>query len=155
MFSLLLAATVTIAMPTTPLPATPVPQSLPRISVKAPRAELNLQVANTESQRELGLMSVTKLPPHSGMIFVFDTDGPVEFWMKDTLLPLDMVFVGPDGKVRRVSERVPVVPLDTPDGTIPRRSGNAKYVIELAAGEAREDGIVPGVTLLGVTSQSP
>ncbi|MEO9262888.1 MAG: DUF192 domain-containing protein [Candidatus Baltobacteraceae bacterium] len=146
---MLLAALVTISSP-----ATPAPQFLAKISVQAPRAKLTLQVARTEEQRERGLMSVTKLVPRTGMVFVFDTDGPVEFWMKDTLVPLDMVFVSADGTVRSVASRVPIVPLDTPDDKIPRRKGNAKFVIELAAGEAAKDGISPGATLLGVTAEA-
>ena len=127
--------------------ATPAPQKLPTIAVQAPKATLTLQVANTEDERERGLMSVTKLPLHAGMLFVFDEDQPVEFWMKDTLLPLDMIFVGTDGTVRSVAASVPVVPLDTPDQKIPRRQGTAKYVLELAAGEAAKDGIRNGIKL--------
>ncbi len=54
-------------------------------------------------------MDRKSVAPHTGMIFVFDGDGPVEFWMKDTLEPLDMIFVGADGKVRRIYANVPVV----------------------------------------------
>jgi hypothetical protein len=127
--------------------ATPAPQHLPTIAVHAPFATLTLQVANTEEQRETGLMSVTDLPVHTGMVFVFDQDSPVEFWMKDTLVPLDMVFVAANGTVRSVAANVPVVPEDAPDDSIPRRGGTAKYVIELSAGEAKKDGIAPGVHL--------
>lgn len=128
----------------------PAAQHLPTVTVRAPKAQLVLQVAKTEDERELGLMSVTKLAPHAGMVFVFDQDAPVEFWMKDTLIPLDMVFVGAHGRVRSVAANVPVVPLDTPDDAIPRRTGSAKYVIELAAGEAARDGIVVGTVLTGL-----
>lgn len=127
--------------------ATPPPQQLPVIAVHAPKATLSLQVANTDDERERGLMSVTTLVAHTGMVFVFDEDQPVEFWMKDTLVPLDMIFVAPDGTVRTVAAKVPVVPLDTPDDRIPRRSGNAKYVLELPAGEAARDGIAAGTKL--------
>ncbi|HTX02811.1 MAG TPA: DUF192 domain-containing protein [Candidatus Acidoferrales bacterium] len=127
--------------------ATPAPQHLPTIVVHAPQATLTLQVAKTEDQRETGLMSVTNLPPHTGMVFVFDEDAPVEFWMKDTLVPLDMVFVAADGTVRSVAANVPVVPETAPDSSIPRRGGTAKYVIELPAGEAVNDGIVTGMRL--------
>ena len=127
--------------------ATPAPQSLPRIAIHAPNATLTMQIANTEAEREIGLMSVTKLPPHTGMIFVFETDSTVAFWMKDTLVPLDMVFVGADGTVRSVAANVPVVPENAPDDVIPRRSGTAKYVLELPANEAVRDGILPGTKL--------
>jgi len=59
-----------------------------------------------------------------------------------------MVFVDANGVVRNVAAKVPIVPLDTPDGNIPRRGGVAKYVLELPAGEAQHDGIVPGKKLL-------
>ena len=127
--------------------ATPSPQHLPTITVKAPRATLTLQVAKTEDQRELGLMSVTKLPAHTGMVFVFDQDAPVEFWMKNTFIPLDMVFVGADGQVRAVAAKVPATKADTPDDKIPRRGATAKYVLELPAGESQKDGIADGVRL--------
>ncbi len=124
--------------------STPAPQHLPTITVRAPKATLTLQVASTEDQRETGLMSVTTLPARTGMVFVFDEDAPVMFWMKDTLVPLDMVFVGADGTVRSIAANVPVVPETTPDEQIPRRAGTGKFVIELPAGEARKDGIVVG-----------
>jgi len=128
----------------------PTPQSLAAIAVRAPKALLHLQVARTEPQRERGLMSVTHLPAHTGMIFVFDGDGPVAFWMKDTLIPLDMIFVAPDGTVRRVYAGVPVVPADMADDRIPRETGDAKYVIELPAHEAVADGLSAGVRLKGL-----
>lgn len=131
-----------------PLPSTPpAPQHLSTIIVQAPRAELTLQVAKTEDQRERGLMSVTKVWPHTGMVFVFAKDANVEFWMKNTLVPLDMVFVGPGGEVRSVAANVQATTPDTPDDKIPRRNGNAKYVLELPAGEAEKDGITGGVHL--------
>lgn len=130
--------------------ATPAPQHLATVTVHAPKAELRLQVATTEAQRELGLMSVTKLQPHTGMVFVFPTDDQVAFWMKDTFVPLDMVFVGEDGTVRSVAADVPATTAETPDAQIPRRTGRAMYVIELAAGEAAKDGIAAGAHLDGL-----
>ena len=128
----------------------PPPQALPAITVRAPRARLHLQVAHTEEQRERGLMSVRALPPHTGMIFVFDRDAPVAFWMKDTLIPLDMVFVAQDGSVRRIFASVPVVSPRLPDAQIPLEQGTAKFVIELPAGEAAKDGLLPGARIEGL-----
>jgi uncharacterized protein len=121
--------------------------ALPAITVHAPRTDLTLEVARTESQRERGLMDRASVPPQTGMIFVFDRDGRVDFWMKETLVPLDMIFVGADGTVRRVYANVPVVDPSLPDDRIPREGGDAKYVIELRAGEAASDGIEQGVKL--------
>ncbi len=125
----------------------PTPQTLRVISLRAPAAQLRMQVAATEPQRERGLMGVRKLAPHTGMLFVFDSDAPIEFWMKDTLIPLDMVFVGRNGVVRSVFANVPIVSTDTPDDRIPRRDGVAKYVLELPAGEAARDGLAAGVSI--------
>ncbi len=121
--------------------------TLPPTRVLAPLAELRLETATTPAQRERGLMGRTRLAPHTGMLFVFDSDGPVSFWMKDTLIPLDMIFVATDGTVRDVFTDVRPVPRDTADAAIPLESANARYVIELAAGEAARDGIVCGVRL--------
>ena len=89
----------------------------------------------------------TAIAPHTGMLFVFDRDGAVRFWMKDTLMPLDMVFIGSDGTVRKVYANVPTVSPALPDAEIPLEPGVAKYVIELGAGEAARDGIVEGLRL--------
>jgi uncharacterized protein len=121
--------------------------ALPTVVVRAPAAVLTLEVARNDAQREHGLMDRTAIPPHTGMIFVFDRDQYVEFWMKETLVPLDMIFVGADGTVRRVFANVPVVAATMPDDEIPREGGDAKYVIELPGGEAAPDGIAPGVKL--------
>jgi uncharacterized protein len=120
---------------------------LPTITVHAPRADLTLEVARTPAQREHGLMDRTAVPAHTGMLFVFPSDGPLQFWMKRTLVPLDMIFIGADGTVRQVSANVAVVSPTLPDAQIPREAGSGAYVIELAAGEAAKDGIVPGLKL--------
>jgi len=121
--------------------------ALATIVVHAPKADLTLEVARTESQREHGLMDRRLVSPHTGMLFVFERDENVDFWMKDTLVPLDMIFVAADGTVRRVFSNVRVVAPTLPDEQIPREGAQAKYVIELAAGEASTDGIAAGVKL--------
>jgi uncharacterized protein len=115
--------------------------------VHAPKADITLEVAQTEVERERGLMDRRVILAHNGMIFVFDRDERVSFWMKDTFVPLDMIFVAADGTVRSVFSNAAVVLSGTPDQQIPREAGQAKYVIELPAGEASRDGIVPGITL--------
>lgn len=115
--------------------------------VHAPKANLTLEIARTEAQLERGLMFRQSLPPHSGMIFVFERDEQIAFWMKNTLIPLDMVFIASDGTVRRVFANVPVVPTSTPEDRIPQEQSQARYVIELPAGEAAGDGIAAGVKL--------
>ncbi len=121
--------------------------ALATVVVHAPKADLTLEVARTETQLEHGLMDRRSLPVHTGMIFVFNRDDTVDFWMKDTLVPLDMVFVGADGTVRRVYDNVPVVSPKLTDDRIPREEARARYVIELPAGEASRDGIAAGTKL--------
>lgn len=121
--------------------------ALPTVVVRAPKADLTLEVARTASQREHGLMNRTALPPHTGMIFVFERDEFVDFWMKNTLLPLDMIFIAADGTVRRVYANVPVLHPQPSDYQIPLEGAQAKYVIELPAGEASPDGIAHGLKL--------
>ena len=122
--------------------------ALATIVMPSPKADLHLEVARTPSQREYGLMNRTSVPAHTGMIFVFDSDAPIGFWMKNTLVPLDMIFVAADGTVRQVYANVPVVSPRLPDDKIPIEGPvQAKYVIELHAGEAAQDGIAPGVKL--------
>lgn len=138
-WALLLAAALTPAPSASP--------HTPVVVVQAPRAELLLELARTPAEQERGLMYRTSLPARGGMLFVFANDGPVTFWMKNTLIPLDMLFIASDGTVRQVDADVPVPAPGIGDEQIPRESGFARYVIELRAGEARRDGIEPGVKL--------
>ncbi len=121
--------------------------SLPIVTMNAPRAAMHLWVARSERSHELGLMERTRLDPAQGMIFVFGRNSERDFWMKDTLMPLDMVFIEHDGLVRAVFSRVPVLPPGTPDNAIPLIHARAQYVLELGAGEARRLGIVAGEKL--------
>lgn len=126
------------------------PPHYPAITVHAPKATLRLEVADTEKKRENGMMLRRSVPAHTGMVFVFDADSIVGFWMKNTLVPLDMVFIGSDGSVRAVYSRVPASTLQTPDAKVARRDGEAKFVFELAAGEAALDGLVAGAHVIGL-----
>jgi uncharacterized protein len=118
------------------------------VHVRAPAEVLELRVADTVSKRQYGLMCVRALPARTGMIFVFpDGDNFRDFWMKNTLIPLDMVFVSKNGLVNDVRANVPATKVDTPDERIPHRDGTGSYVIELAAGEAARAGITKGAML--------
>ncbi len=145
---LALAIAPGLASAGTPCPAPSFTPNVVPVAVAAPRAMLELRVANTWETREYGLMCVLRLAPHTGMIFAFSGgDQPRPFWMKNTLIPLDMVFVHKDGVVDSVAANVPSTTPDTPDPDIPRRGGTGTYVIELAGGEAARDGIVAGARL--------
>ena len=131
--------------------ACPTPEQTPNpvpVRVRAPAAVLALRVARTDATREYGLMCVRSLPADAGMIFVFaGGDSRQPFWMKNTLIPLDMVFVLKNGRVNNIDANVPATTVGTPDERLPNYYGTGSYVIELNAGEAERAGIVPGTVL--------
>jgi uncharacterized protein len=98
-----------------------------------------VEVAATPDQRERGLMQRQAMALNAGMLFVFDRDAPVAFWMKNTLISLDMLFVRSDGSIAHIHERA--IPLD--ETAIPSR-GSIRYVLEINGGLARTLGIRPG-----------
>jgi len=131
---------------TCPAP-TETPNPVP-VHVRAPRAVLDVRVANDETTREYGLMCVRALAPNTGMLFVFDDgDSRRAFWMRNTLIPLDMVFVRKDGTVNNIDANVPATTVDTPVESLANYYGTGAFVIELGAGGAARAGIVPGTRL--------
>jgi uncharacterized membrane protein (UPF0127 family) len=109
------------------------------------RHPVALEVADTPSARSRGLSKRAEVPSGTGMLF--DTPGP--FWMRDTLVPLDLVWLSKSGMV--VDEATMPVPAPgTPLHELPlytARSGLAKYAVELPAGWCAEQGVVPGSIL--------
>ena len=117
------------------------------VVVHAPRATLRLALAANDQRRERGLMFVKHVPHAQGMLFVFpDGDQPRSFWMKNTIAPLDMIFVRSDGTVTAVAADVPATSPAHP-GEETTRGGMGTYVIELGAGDAARDGIAVGTNL--------
>lgn len=108
------------------------------------RAAFAVEVADTEATRSLGLMHRPSMPRFSGMLFVFEPPpGPVSFWMENTLIPLDMLFIDQTGRVGHVHHQAR--PLDrTP---IPGGSNDVLYVLEINGGMARRMGIGPGTEM--------
>jgi len=111
--------------------------------------EVALEIAATPDARERGLMYRAALADGHGMLFVFDEDSDHKFWMKDTLIPLDMLFIGADGRI--VGIRPDTTPLSTASIGVGRPS---RYVLEVPGGTAARRGIAPGdrVELRGVPS---
>lgn len=103
----------------------------------------SLEVCSTDGQRALGLMYRRSLPERAGMIFVFPQERENSFWMKNTYIPLDMVFLDKDLKVVGILENVP--PLNEVSRSVGKPS---MYVVELGAGVARRDAIRDGATLV-------
>ena len=98
-----------------------------------------VEVARSLEQQQTGMMNRNSLAPDRGMIFPYDPPQPVAFWMKNTLIPLDMVFISPGGKILRIEDSAVPLSLDqVPSG------GPIEAVLELAGGRSAELGIKPG-----------
>ena len=99
---------------------------------------ITVDVVDTPAGRETGLMYRRSLPKDYGMLFVFPIEIPsMTFWMKNTWVSLDIVFIGADKKVTRVHPRVRASTEKTAYQEIARVGGPAQYVLELPAGAAR------------------
>lgn len=92
-----------------------------------------VQEARTEEEKEKGLQGVTELPEDEGMLFYFDPPEDVSMWMKDTLIPLDIVFINDDEEVVYVEEGVPNTETQM---TIQ----NVAYVLEVNSGSGIQEG---------------
>lgn len=104
--------------------------------------QLQVEVVSTPQGRAKGLMFRTKLPENRGMLFIFPEEIVHSFWMKNTYIPLDMVFVARNRSVVGVVENA--TPLTEDSRAVPHAS---MYVLEFAAGVAKKLGIAPGSTL--------
>jgi len=107
------------------------------------RAELAL----TPETQSKGLMFREELARDKGMLFVFGVVEPKSFWMKNTFIDLDMVFLDSELKVLRVFHRVPRSRPGQPESELARASAPAACVLELAAGSARAHRVRPGSKL--------
>lgn len=106
------------------------------------------ELAITEEEREKGLMNRENLPENSGMLFVFSQEEPRYFWMKNTFIDLDMLFIGADKNVNQAWENVPKSYVYTPDHQVAVRGGIAKYVLELPAKSIRKHQIKQGSKII-------
>lgn len=103
------------------------------------QARFSVEVADTPAERAQGLMNRASLPKSAGMLFVYDTPGSPAFWMRNTLIPLDMLFVDAKGRVTRIHENA--VPHD--ETPIPGGDG-VLVVLEINGGLSRQLGITEG-----------
>ena len=99
----------------------------------------SVEMATTEQEKETGLMYRKELPDGKGMLFDFSPEQQVSMWMKNTYIPLDMIFIRADGRILRIAENTE--PLST---KIISSGGLAKGVLEVIAGTAQKYGIAPG-----------
>jgi uncharacterized protein len=100
------------------------------------RATLNIEVAEGDSAQARGLMERTSLPAMSGMLFVGDREEPKGFWMENTPMPLDIIFISADSQVVNIVERTRPFSRESIES-----EGPAKYVLEIRAGMSERLGL--------------
>ncbi|RJE82441.1 DUF192 domain-containing protein [Paracoccus onubensis] len=104
-----------------------------------------IEIADTPALREKGLMFREQLPEKSGMLFVYENPRPVSFWMRNTLIPLDMIFMDQSGVIRHIHPEarphdetaIPGAAADDPDP-------NRQFILEIGGGEAARLGLEVG-----------
>ncbi len=103
-------------------------------------SRFKIEIADTNKTRQQGLMFRENLGVTQGMLFIFETLGNVSFWMKNTPLPLDMLFIDARGEIVRIEHQTTPYSEDGIDGGSP----TILYVLEVNGGTARRFGIQPG-----------
>jgi uncharacterized membrane protein (UPF0127 family) len=119
-------------------PARPAHVVLP-LPVTGATREVTVELALTNVERNNGLMNRTRLEPDAGMLFIFMDDAPRRFWMKNTLIPLDILFLDADGTIQNIARGHPGVEQPGYHSLRP-----ARMVLELNAGWCAEHGLQPG-----------
>jgi len=98
-----------------------------------------VEMAVTPEEQAKGLMFRRELPEKQGMLFDFHREQPISFWMKNTYIPLDMIFIRADGRILRIAESTtPLSEAMVPSG------GPVRAVLEVIGGTAKKLGIAPG-----------
>ncbi len=126
----------------------------PKVLLSPPGKEpiaVGVEIARTPQERQRGLMFRQHLDPNGGMLFLFERPDHLSFWMRNTYVPLDMIFIEPGMTVLGVVENA--TPLSDEPRGVP---GKSQYVLEVNAGFSRRHGIGPGtpVRFMGVALPS-
>ena len=101
-----------------------------------------VEVARTPQEQATGLMHRQSLGPDRGMLFPYDPPQPASFWMKNTLIPLDIIFIRADGTIARIAADTVPLSLEPVPSLEP-----VAAVLEIAGGRSAELGISPGDTV--------
>jgi len=135
---------VVLAFLAWPSLAQPAPQlQLPRTKLSAGMHMLDVQLAQTPEQRQIGLMWRKEMPQHEGMLFVFEQAAPQCFWMRNTLIPLSAAFVADDGSIVNIADMKP----QSDDSHCSEKS--VRFVLEMNAGWFAKRQIKAGYKLSG------
>lgn len=111
---------------------------------------INLKVASTPENRAMGLMNVLEMPDNEGMLFVFETEEPRSFWMKNTEMPLDIIYLDKNKTITNIHYNTPTCKEKDPTQQkcpLYLSSRPAQYAIELNAGQAELHNLQPNQEL--------
>ena len=118
----------------------------PTVTITYPTGvRVQAELADTPQKRSKGLMFREQLAPDAGMLFVFEDAGEWSFWMKNTRLALDILWIGPDRKIVYIEENVPVCRQDPCPEYKPGK--DAIYALELPAGSVKREKLAKGMKL--------
>jgi uncharacterized membrane protein (UPF0127 family) len=120
---------------------------LPTTQLTIGTHKLVAEVAAAPDQRAVGLMNRFSLKPDHGMLFVFERNEPLSFWMRNTYIPLSIAFIAPDGRIINIEDMKP-----QSDETHWSR-GPAMYALEMKKGWFAERGIGPGAVVKGIPAK--
>ena len=115
------------------------------VAASGKRIELRVETATTPDARMYGLMFRTSLPEYSGMLFIYDKDQPQSFWMKNTLIPLDAIFINSKKEIVSIKTMTPCKTQQCPSYP---SSAPAQYVLEVNGGFAEKNNIRTGDTVV-------
>jgi len=132
-------AALTLTLVAMPVPAGAAEFQELEIASKTGVHTFQVELAVTPEEHARGLMFRREVPEGKGMLFDFQYDMPVAFWMKNTYVSLDMIFIRSDGRILRIAERTePLSERNIPSG------GPVRWVLEVVAGTAKKFGIAAG-----------
>ena len=136
-----------------PTPTQPAPTPTPLYTsptVVIGSAAFPVEVAVTPEQRQQGLSGRPSLASGAGMLFIFESPMPLQFWMKRMQFPLDFVWIGTDCTIGEITRDVPPPPPGTEDSDLARISpqDDMQYVLEINVGEASGQGLEPGQSVV-------
>lgn len=134
-----LAVACASATTTSPPPFPDLPQAEVEVETPGGTHRFRVWIAADDASRERGLMHVPELPADRGMLFLFESPQFAAFWMKDTRVSLDILFVATDGRIVNIARNTEPFSLAPIESVAPITG-----VLEVAAGSALRLGIVPG-----------
>jgi uncharacterized membrane protein (UPF0127 family) len=126
-------------------------QNLPRTQIQINSHTYTVELAQTPMERQIGLQNRSELKADQGMFFIFEHSEIRNFWMKDTLIPLDIIYLNSDYQITQIYSNTPTCQsIDPSQTTCPHylSSKPAHYVLELKANQTQKDKIKVGDTLI-------